>query len=223
VAGLDGSPTARIGRGPSSDSPTSPEGVGRLFFTARIERPPPYRGGSASKKNGLPAPSHSSETARCTSTGDPLVCPLILPPSSLAYIFKDSLVDPRVRASNEHILIVRVPRAGGRPGCPSLPSPWLPRTKSVQQFRDEIISVRQEHSGSKRSHAHCDGGSSLHAFAHRDRLRDLQPSFCREAGDGEERLFELLRQGSWVRVPAGSPRRTVDRTFKATFSLFPPA
>src|SRR6188768_1390279 len=27
--------------------------------------------------------------------------------------------DPLVRASNEHILIVRVPRAGGRPGCPS--------------------------------------------------------------------------------------------------------
>ena len=38
------------------------------------------------------------------------------------FIFKGSLVDPRVRASNEHILIVRVPRAGGRPGCPSHPS-----------------------------------------------------------------------------------------------------
>ena len=56
-------------RGPS-DSPTSPEGVGRLFFTARIERPPFYRGGSASKKNGLPAPSHPSEAARCASKGD---------------------------------------------------------------------------------------------------------------------------------------------------------
>ena len=43
----------------------------------------------------------SSETARCTSTGDHLAC------SS----------DPRVRASNGHILIVRVPRAG----CPSIP------------------------------------------------------------------------------------------------------
>ena len=29
---------------------------------------------------------------------------------------KGNLVDPRLRASNEHILIVRVPRAGGRPG-----------------------------------------------------------------------------------------------------------
>ena len=36
--------------------------------------------------------------------------------------FKGSLVDPRLRASNEHILIVRVPRAGGRPGYPSNPS-----------------------------------------------------------------------------------------------------
>ena len=39
------------------------------FPTARIERPPLYRGGSASKKNGLPAPSHPSEAARCASTG----------------------------------------------------------------------------------------------------------------------------------------------------------
>jgi hypothetical protein len=60
--------TARMGRGPT-DSPTSPEGVGSLFFTARIERPPLYRGGSASKKNGLPAPSHPSKAARCASTG----------------------------------------------------------------------------------------------------------------------------------------------------------
>ena len=38
------------------------------------------------------------------------------------FISKGSLVDPRLRASNEHILIVRVPRAGGRLGCPSHPS-----------------------------------------------------------------------------------------------------
>ena len=36
--------------------------------------------------------------------------------------FKGSLVDPRLRASNEHIPIVRVPRAGGRPGYPAHPS-----------------------------------------------------------------------------------------------------
>jgi len=33
---------------------------------------------------------------------------------------KGNLVDPRLHASNEHILIVRVPRAGGRLGYPSL-------------------------------------------------------------------------------------------------------
>ena len=33
-------------------------------------------------------------------------------------IFKGSLIDPRLRASNEHIPIVRVPREGGRPGYP---------------------------------------------------------------------------------------------------------
>ena len=42
----------------------------RLPFTARIERPPLYRGGSASKKNGLPTPSHHSDAARCASTED---------------------------------------------------------------------------------------------------------------------------------------------------------
>jgi hypothetical protein len=35
------------------------------------------------------------------------------------FLFKGSLVDPRLRASNEHIPIVRVPRAGGRLGYPS--------------------------------------------------------------------------------------------------------
>jgi hypothetical protein len=38
------------------------------------------------------------------------------------HMFEGSLVVPRLRASNEHILIVRVPRAEGRPGCPSHPS-----------------------------------------------------------------------------------------------------
>ncbi len=52
-----------------SDFPTSPEGAGRLFFTARIERPLFYRGGSASKET-MPAASLSpSEAARCASKG----------------------------------------------------------------------------------------------------------------------------------------------------------
>jgi hypothetical protein len=33
---------------------------------------------------------------------------------------KGSLVDPRLRALNEHLPSVRVPRAGGRPGYPFL-------------------------------------------------------------------------------------------------------
>ena len=58
-----------------------------------------------------------SSTARSASTGDQqATLPSHL--SSLTYLFGGSLVDPRLRASNEHILIVRVPRAGGRPGCP---------------------------------------------------------------------------------------------------------
>jgi hypothetical protein len=45
-------------------------------------------------------------------------------PSKIARFFSSqgSLVDPQVRASNEHLLSVRVPRARGRPGCPSHPS-----------------------------------------------------------------------------------------------------
>ncbi len=33
-------------------------------------------------------------------------------------LFKGSLVNPRLHVSNEHVPIVRVPRAGERPGCP---------------------------------------------------------------------------------------------------------
>ena len=42
---------------------------------------PFYRGGSASKKNGLPAPSHHSEAARCASTG---IVPATPPPFSVS-------------------------------------------------------------------------------------------------------------------------------------------
>jgi len=69
-----------------------------VFSTARIERPLLYRGGSAS-------------TEPCQSPRHPL--------ARLFFSSQGSLVDPRMRASNEHTLIVRVPRAGGRPGCPS--------------------------------------------------------------------------------------------------------
>jgi hypothetical protein len=93
----------------------------RLPFTARIERPRFHRGGSASKKGTWPLP-------------------LLIPNSLL--LLKGSLVDPRLRASNEHIPIVRVPRAGGRSGWPSsllteVPSSWLsflPLDSTVKQW-----------------------------------------------------------------------------------------
>ena len=47
--------TARVERG-SPNYPPSPEGAGKPSFTARIERPPLYRGGSASKKDGCLPP-----------------------------------------------------------------------------------------------------------------------------------------------------------------------
>ncbi len=63
---------------------------------------------------GVPLAQVMTEAARCASAEDHQ------PPSLLPYfISKGSLVDPRMRASKEHIPIVRVPRAGGRPGgCP---------------------------------------------------------------------------------------------------------
>ncbi|MGH7180381.1 MAG: cation-transporting P-type ATPase [Nitrospiraceae bacterium] len=44
---------------------------------------------------------------------------------------KGGVVDPRLRASNEHIPIVRVPRAGGRLGYPSPPSEAVHVTSKV--------------------------------------------------------------------------------------------
>jgi hypothetical protein len=54
-----------------------------------------------------------------------LLLPFPLLPSSLIYLFGGGLVDLIVRASDEHILIVRVPRAGGRPGLPLPCLSWL--------------------------------------------------------------------------------------------------
>src|SRR2546427_6365380 len=54
------------------------EGVAGLPFTARIERAPSHRARSASKKGTWLLPPHSSETARCASTGDSPSHPLLL-------------------------------------------------------------------------------------------------------------------------------------------------
>jgi hypothetical protein len=64
------SPTARVQRGPSDSLYLYSREWARLPFTARIERPPLHRGGSASKKGTWPLFPQPSEAARCASTGD---------------------------------------------------------------------------------------------------------------------------------------------------------
>ena len=49
--GLDWFQRAHVERAPLDSSPYK-EGAAKPSFTARIERPPLYRGGSASKKDG---------------------------------------------------------------------------------------------------------------------------------------------------------------------------
>ena len=115
--------------------PHFPKGrAGRLSFTARIEGAHSDRAASASKKDRLavPLPPFRGRALRehGRSSGSILLlfhhlskgvtkaalyCALWEIPVHLS---KGSLVDPQTRASNEHIPIVRVPRAGGRPGCP---------------------------------------------------------------------------------------------------------
>ena len=62
------------------------------------------------------------------------------------FTFKGSLVDPRMRASNEHILIVRVPRAGGRP--PGYPAPFF-SSLIARRFFDIVWNARQTHRQSR--------------------------------------------------------------------------
>lgn len=56
-----------------SDSLFTPEGVGKPSFTARIGRPPPYRGGSASKKDGLRSGSRGSARVSFRSIPHPVM------------------------------------------------------------------------------------------------------------------------------------------------------
>jgi hypothetical protein len=75
----------------------------------------PFRGQGRSKRPKIVLPSSLVYgIQRMTRMSPPLRAFFQFP----QYLFKGSLVDPRLRASNEHILIVRVPRAGGRPGYP---------------------------------------------------------------------------------------------------------
>jgi len=65
--------TPRRAIGPGEGLPISYAFLGgsgrRLPFTARIERAPFHRARSASKKGTWPLPPHSSQAARCASTG----------------------------------------------------------------------------------------------------------------------------------------------------------
>ena len=72
---LDWSPTARVERGPSQGARSGSTGPMWVSF-----HPFPC---SASKKGTWPLPSQPSETARCTSTGNHLACPLLPLPSVL--------------------------------------------------------------------------------------------------------------------------------------------
>jgi hypothetical protein len=71
----------------------------------------------------------------------------MLPPSSLALLFKGSLVDLRLRASNEHLPLFhntivracRVPRAGRRPGCPS----YLSKLARSLLQQDGLIGLKR--------------------------------------------------------------------------------
>jgi hypothetical protein len=56
--------------------------------SARVSFHPFHRARSASKKGTWPLLPHPSETARCASTGDHLVCPLILLPSLHVSLFR---------------------------------------------------------------------------------------------------------------------------------------
>ena len=71
--------------------------------------------------------------------------------SSLSVSQQGSLVDPRLRASNEHIPIVRVPRAGGRPGYPvsslfeQLPHPRFNLVQAFAQVSLKHIGLGLHH------------------------------------------------------------------------------
>ena len=92
-----------------NSSPAFSEVAG-VVSTARIERPPFYRGGSASTET-IPATSpSSSQTARWTSTGDYLVCPpMLFPRPLISAQSRVAWIGPSLRTSNDHSFIVGVP------------------------------------------------------------------------------------------------------------------
>lgn len=64
-------------------------------------------------------------------------------PSSPAYLPTGQPSRPRLRASNEHCRIVRVPRAGGRPGCPFLFSVIVRHGSQITSTREQRRSPKE--------------------------------------------------------------------------------
>ena len=119
--------------------PILSEGAG-IVSTARVEGPPLYRGASASTETSQLPRLPPSQGARSGSTG-----PTWVPFPSFPVIFPHFAPKgsgqgcPSLRASDEHILIVRVLRARRAPGCSP---PILPLTEPPPPGYDSGYLVR---------------------------------------------------------------------------------
>src|SRR5215813_6091496 len=72
------SSSARVERGPLDFSP-SQEGAGKPSFTTCIERPPYYRGGAASKKDGCRLPRMPPTFLECHASHSQITrCPSLV-------------------------------------------------------------------------------------------------------------------------------------------------
>jgi hypothetical protein len=142
--GVDGMiPTVAVEQAPSNSPCLYLEEWPRLPFTARIDRAHSDRARSASKKGTWPLPSHPSEAARSASTFL-AVMPLILTPSQVSQPGQS-----RLRPSNEHCFIVRVPGAKGCPGCEAVPRCHADKIFSVFSFSQLVAGWKRETSSAR--------------------------------------------------------------------------
>ena len=108
----------------------SPQGMGtERSSSARLCSYPPTR----AHQDALFTPASTvSSCAFCEQEGHPTASFSRL--SVFQLLLGGGLVDPQMRASNEHLLSVRVPRAGGRLGRPPPPS-----NLTFPQFRGHLV------------------------------------------------------------------------------------
>ena len=98
----------------------------RRPFTARIERPLLYRGGSASKKGTWPLRPHPSEAARCASTEDyQPPSPLCSGSKRLAWVLRSLTF---LRARRTVWLLPSTPSEATRAASPRMTKPPSPLT-----------------------------------------------------------------------------------------------